>query len=139
MRLPLKFSNTNISIASAVFIFYSLYYMKFHAFIAVCFAMIFGLMVYMVFKKNPFLSEFLSSFYKNKFKIIFYGFSLIFGLVHLRNYEISYSNIFWVSIIIAPFFLSALIYGYIRMRYSIKESIIMHSLYNLILFMSTKI
>ncbi|MGP2570741.1 CPBP family glutamic-type intramembrane protease [Ornithobacterium rhinotracheale] len=87
-------------------------------------------------KENIFLS-----FWKKHFSFIFYTSSLIFAFAHLKNYH----DLNWALpvFIILPKFISALLLGYIRVRYGLIYSIALHSINNatpfLFLILSQKI
>lgn len=64
------------------------------------------------------------------FKIIFYSSAILFGYVHLFNYQIDTQILIFSPILVAPQFILGLIFGYIRIRFGLLWSIAMHSLYN---------
>lgn len=67
------------------------------------------------------------------FPIIFYLSSILFSLVHIFNYSSSIDyHEFFINLV--PVFFIGLLFGFIRVRLSIKYSIIYHSFHNLILF-----
>jgi hypothetical protein len=69
------------------------------------------------------------------FSIIFYLISLIFGFIHITNYEpFNYQLILIAPILISPLVMAGIILGFIRMKFGIGYSILMHSIINLIGF-----
>ena len=74
----------------------------------------------------------ITSFTKPKsFKIAFYTFAIIFGLIHITNYELSTKIILLSPILILPQLLGAGYLGYIRVRFGLRWSILLHSTFNL--------
>ena len=72
----------------------------------------------------------LFSKYKKSFKYIFYGFALVFGYIHIFNFEVSTSVILLSPILVAPQILLGLFLGYIRVKLGLIYSIALHALYN---------
>ena len=74
-------------------------------------------------------------FFKNSkvFKFAFYGFALLFGYVHISNFEISTNVLLFSPILVAPQIYLGLVLGYIRVRFGLLWSILMHAVYNGIL------
>lgn len=71
--------------------------------------------------------------YKNNFRFIFYGFAILFGYVHISNFEIS-TNVLLISpILIAPQAFLGLLLGMIRVRLGLIYAILFHAVYNAIL------
>ena len=62
---------------------------------------------------------------------IFYFSALLFGLVHLVNYEISPAILLFSPIIVAPQIVLGLIIGFLRVRYGFWTGFMMHSFHNL--------
>ena len=64
------------------------------------------------------------------FKIAFYAIGIIFAYVHLFNFELTTNVILFSPLLVAPQFFVGLIFGYIRIRFGLLWSILLHSLYN---------
>lgn len=62
---------------------------------------------------------------------IFYFSALLFGLVHLVNYEISPTILLFSPILVAPQIVLGLIIGFLRLRYGFWTGFMMHSFHNL--------
>lgn len=78
---------------------------------------------------------------KKNFKIAFYSFTIIFGLVHITNYSITENVILLAPILILPQLLVGSYFGFIRVRFGLIWSIALHGFYNGILtiaFLSTE-
>ncbi len=67
---------------------------------------------------------------KQFFNFVFYFFALLFGLVHITNYEISPNVILLSPILIAPQFILGTYLGFIRVRFGLFWSILLHASYN---------
>lgn len=67
------------------------------------------------------------------FRIAFFSFALLFGYVHITNFEISTNVLLFSPILVAPQIYLGLILGYIRVRFGLIWSILMHGIYNGIL------
>ncbi|MEO5911064.1 MAG: CPBP family glutamic-type intramembrane protease [Pelobium sp.] len=87
------------------------------------------LFVYLAMNKNSF----------QRFKIInltfpshFYLTAICFGLVHISNYSNPLDYGFPIILLVLPQLFIGLILGYVRMRFGLSKSIIMHAGYNFI-------
>lgn len=67
------------------------------------------------------------------FKYIFYGFAIVFGVIHLSNYEVSATILILSPILIAPQITLGLILGYTRIKLGLLYSILLHMFFNGIL------
>ena len=67
------------------------------------------------------------------FKIAFFSFALLFGYVHITNFEISTNVLLFSPILVAPQIYLGLLLGYLRVRFGLIWSILMHGVYNGIL------
>lgn len=81
------------------------------------------------------LKEIPISLFENprSFQIVFYSMAIIFGYVHLFNYQIDRQILLFSPILVAPQMMLGLIFGFIRVRFGLLWSIAMHSCYNGIL------
>lgn len=77
--------------------------------------------------------------FKNKtsFKIGFYVFAIIFGLVHLSNFTITKNVLLLAPILVLPQILLGGYLGFIRVRFGLAWSIALHASYNGILVLLT--
>jgi membrane protease YdiL (CAAX protease family) len=66
------------------------------------------------------------------FPAAFYGSAVLFGLLHLSNYEGGLSSPIMLLAVV-PQTLVGLLLGYVRMRFGLGAAIIFHALYNLVL------
>jgi len=67
------------------------------------------------------------------FKIAFYSIAIIFGYIHLFNYEINTNVLLFSPILVAPQIFIGLVFGFIRVRLGFLWSVTLHSVYNGIL------
>lgn len=73
----------------------------------------------------------LSLFKKPKtFKIIFYVFAITFGLVHITNFKLTTNVILLAPFLVAPQIILGTYLGFIRIRFGLLWSILLHATYN---------
>lgn len=74
----------------------------------------------------------ITSFKKPKsFKFGFYFFTLAFGLVHLTNFDNTTNVLLLAPILVLPQTLVGAYFGYIRVRFGLQWSMLLHGSYNL--------
>ena len=73
---------------------------------------------------------FLISLWKKRYKFIFYFSAVLFGLIHISNFEFSYTILLLSPILVAPQIILGLIIGYVRVRNGFVSGLLMHSLHN---------
>jgi len=71
-------------------------------------------------------------FWVKRYKIVFYFSAVLFGLVHLSNYEYSILVILFSPLIVAPQFVVGLFCGYLRVRHGLVWGYFMHAMHNAI-------
>ncbi|WP_405605604.1 CPBP family intramembrane glutamic endopeptidase [Polaribacter sp. Asnod1-A03] len=64
------------------------------------------------------------------FKLSFYLFSIIFGFIHITNYQITKNVLLLSPILILPQLLVGFYFGYIRIKFGLIWSIFLHGAYN---------
>jgi len=74
---------------------------------------------------------------KNSFKIWFYVFAVLFGLVHISNFKMTTNVLLLAPILVLPQTLLGGYLGYIRVRFGLGWSIALHACYNGILMLIT--
>jgi membrane protease YdiL (CAAX protease family) len=74
-------------------------------------------------------------FFKNSkfFAIAFYILTLIFGVIHISNFELSPQVWLLSPILVAPQISVGFLLGFIRVKFGLLWSIIMHACYNMVL------
>jgi membrane protease YdiL (CAAX protease family) len=78
------------------------------------------------------LEIFLKNFWSKNFKTIFYLSAILFGYVHIFNYEYSTTILLLSPILIATQFVAGLFLGYLRMKYNLVLVYFMHAIHNAI-------
>lgn len=72
----------------------------------------------------------LTSLWQKKYKYLFYFSALLFGIVHITNYKLSYTILLLSPILIAPQILLGLFIGFLRVRYGFVWGYLLHALHN---------
>lgn len=67
---------------------------------------------------------------KNTFKVFFYVFAILFGIVHLSNFTITKNVILLAPLLVAPQIILGGYLGFIRIRFGLLWSIALHASYN---------
>ena len=65
------------------------------------------------------------------FKIAFYFFTIIFGLVHITNFEITSTVLILTPILVLPQLFAGFALGFLRVRFGLRWSILLHCVYNI--------
>ncbi|MGJ8745748.1 CPBP family intramembrane glutamic endopeptidase [Polaribacter sp.] len=69
------------------------------------------------------------------FKVAFYSFALLFGFVHISNFDITTNVLLLSPLLVLPQILLGGYLGYIRVRFGIQWSMLLHGTYNCILIL----
>ncbi|MFQ3181634.1 MAG: membrane protease YdiL (CAAX protease family) [Polaribacter sp.] len=78
----------------------------------------------------------ITAFKKTKsFKIAFYALALLFGFIHIFNFEITTNILLLAPLLVLPQILLGGYFGYIRVRFGIQWSMLLHGCYNGILIL----
>lgn len=72
-------------------------------------------------------------FNKKYFKIAFYTFTILFGYVHIFNFDITTQLILLSPLLVAPQIVVGLVFGYVRVRLGLIYSMLLHACYNAVL------
>lgn len=64
------------------------------------------------------------------FKIGFYVLTLLFGFVHITNFDLTTSVLLLSPILVLPQLLVGSYFGYVRVRFGLQWSILLHGSYN---------
>jgi len=70
---------------------------------------------------------------QKQFKYVFYAFALVFGFVHITNYELTPSVLLFSPILVSPQICLGLFLGYLRVRLGLIYSILFHMTFNAVL------
>lgn len=92
----------------------------------------------------PFLEELLfrapiTLFKKpNSFKYAFYFFAIVFGLVHITNFQLTTTVLLLAPILVLPQLFAGFALGFLRIRFGLRWAVLLHCVYN-IFFLSLSI
>ncbi len=78
------------------------------------------------------MKEAFESIYAKYFKIIFYSSALIFALLHITNYDMSFTLLLFMPLLILPQLLFGMFGGYIRLKLGFFWGACLHFAHNLI-------
>ncbi|CAL2101853.1 membrane protein of unknown function [Tenacibaculum sp. 190130A14a] len=67
---------------------------------------------------------------KKTFKVAFYAFAFIFGLIHLTNFTITTNVLILAPILVLPQIILGGYLGFIRVKFGLGWSILLHACYN---------
>ncbi|WP_075344419.1 CPBP family intramembrane glutamic endopeptidase [Tenacibaculum agarivorans] len=67
---------------------------------------------------------------KSTFRILFYLFAVFFGFVHITNFELTPNVLLLSPILVAPQVILGGYLGFIRVRFGLQWSIVLHATYN---------
>jgi Type II CAAX prenyl endopeptidase Rce1-like len=133
-RWPLRYSKNRVMVAAVIgfWVFYGESY-RIKTFDKTIFWIVFfvgtiGIVGVVNFYKNQ-----MGSFWIANFKWIYWAFGLVFGLIHLGNYEGSWSSflVFWPVLCVHQT-VTGLLNGYARMRYGFWYGVALHAANNTI-------
>jgi membrane protease YdiL (CAAX protease family) len=133
-RWPLRCSKNRVMVAAVIgfWVFYGESY-RIETFDKTIFWIVFfvgtiGIVGVVNFYKNQ-----IGSFWITNFKWIYWAFGLVFGLIHLGNYEGSWSSflVFWPVLCVHQT-VTGLLNGYARMRYGFWYGVALHAANNTI-------
>lgn len=81
----------------------------------------------------------LKKIFSTTFPYLFYLTTLTFGFAHIGNYTNLKDIWFLAPIIVSPQILVGLLLGYVRVRYGLKYSVILHSMHNFLAYFPTAV
>ena len=89
--------------------------------------------IYYTINRFGFPSDEIDNFVKSKFKYVFHLSAIVFGMIHLTNYD----TIYWwmialIPLLTAPYIAMGYVFGYARMKYGFVNGFLMHSTINFI-------
>lgn len=83
-------------------------------------------------KNHDKIETWVTDFWTKRYLIIFYFSALLFGYVHLTNYDYSILIILLSPLVIAPQFVVGIFCGYLRVRHDLVTGYFMHAIHNAI-------
>lgn len=69
----------------------------------------------------------------NYFKPIFYLFTIAFGFMHISNFEMSTQVLLFSPLLVSPQISVGFLLGYIRVKFGLIWSMVLHAIYNMVL------
>lgn len=67
-----------------------------------------------------------------RYKIVYYFSAILFGFVHIANYNATTMILIFSPIIVAPQFVAGLLLGYLRVRHGLISGFLLHAMHNAI-------
>jgi hypothetical protein len=132
-RLPLRSSKFNLVISFSILIFLLVFkrlVSNFYLAISLSLILYFSLSLFL--QKDSFHLIKLINFFTLKFRLVFYFQALLFGFLHLTNYNIEIKYFYIFPLLIMDYIFSGCFWGYLRVRYAngIYLCIVSHILIN---------
>jgi hypothetical protein len=134
-RLNLKISKLNIAVFLAVLIpviIKVIFFREYQRYFYLSTIPLF-IVIYYLINRFDFPTDEIENFVKSKFKYIFHLSAIVFGMIHLTNYDTIY---WWMIVLIpfltAPYIAMGYVFGYARMKYGFVNGFLMHSTVNFI-------
>lgn len=134
-RLPLRISKVNLVLFASIIIYVILYQ---YSFVLAITSFILIILCSLIFIKNiPNIPDSITNYYNKYFYFIFYLQAVVFGLLHLGNFNLDYKYIYLFPLFVIPYMYLGIVLGYIRVRFSngILLSIAVHMFFNSIYFL----
>ena len=146
-RLGLKYSRNNFSIMISCLSYFFLiiihfsiseYFKSMDSYITnIIIALLFGIVTLFILTFSQKIDSFLTDFWSNHRKQVFYFSVFLFGGFHYFNFELNFKTLLLMPFITLPQTIYGLVFGYIRLKYSIFYSVLSHSLLNMVAFIPT--
>jgi len=95
-------------------------------------AILLTIIIYLLLRAIIPKTKMISGYNSKTFKLMYYGTSLLFGLVHIMNYQNIGHLWFLTLILVSPQILIGLFLGFTRVQYGLSWSILNHALHNFI-------
>ncbi len=134
-RASLRISRLYFSICSSVSLiaFLKLFFLGSYSNLIYLFFIPASLLLFFIFSYKKRLFSSIERFWHKNFEVLFYTSSVLFGMMHLLNYE----DIHWWMIIISPlltlpYIIMGLFLGFIRMNYGFFYAVVFHVVINTI-------
>lgn len=67
---------------------------------------------------------------QSRFKYAFYGFTILFGYIHIFNYEFTPKILLFSPILVAPQLVLGVLLGYLRVKLGLLYAMLLHALFN---------
>lgn len=146
-RLGLKYSSINFSIMTSCSIFFLLTIFYFptsedvesinNFIVSITIALIFGLIIFFSLKYLKEVDRWMADFWIYHKRSIFYFSVFLFSCFHFFNFELDLKTLLVMPLVTLPQSMYGIIFGFIRLKYGIFYSILLHSLVNFLAFTPT--
>jgi len=139
-RLPLRSSKFNLIVSFSILI--SLLVFKrliSNVYLAISLSLILYFSLSLFLREDSFFLVKLINFFMLKFRVVFYFQALLFGFLHLTNYNIEFKYFYLFPLFIMNYIFTGCFWGYLRVRYAngiylcITSHIFINSIYCLVL------
>ena len=118
-RLPLRISKFNLILPLSLFIFFLVFkHCLSNFYIAISLFIILYLSLFLFIKEESKFFTSLINFFTLKFRLVFYSQGLIFGFLHLTNYNLDFKYFYLFPFFIMNYIFTGWFWGYLRIRYS---------------------
>jgi hypothetical protein len=135
-RLPLRISKVNLTTPLSLILFFLLY--KVNIYVALSLSIILFVILFFGIKKESDFYYRADYFMTKYFYGVFYFQALLFGFLHLTNYNLNYKYFYLFPFFVISYIFTGCFFGYIRIRYNygiyvcIVTHIVLNSIYCLI-------
>jgi hypothetical protein len=117
-RLPLRGSKFNFILSFTTLVFLLLIkYLISNVYLAISLALFFCFFFSFIIRTDSFLLIKLINFFSSKFRLIFHFQALLFGFLHLTNYNLEIGYFYIFPLLIMNYIFSGYYLGYLRIRY----------------------
>lgn len=135
-RLPLRISRFNIAISLSLILFFSIF--KLNIYVATFSSIVLFGVIYLRIKEGSDIKARITTYFTSNFFLIFYIQALLFGFIHLGNYDLNLSLSILFPIVVIRQIFTGCFFGYIRVKYTfgIYICIVTHIVVNSIFFLT---
>ncbi|WP_299822368.1 CPBP family intramembrane glutamic endopeptidase [uncultured Pontibacter sp.] len=77
------------------------------------------------------LGNYLEQVWPKAYRVVFYGVAIVFGLIHITNFEYSTAILLLAPLLVAPQVIGGLFMGYMRVKYGFFWGYFLHAAHNL--------
>ena len=131
-RLYLRFSKRNITLSFlliAIFVGAAIYESSLLG--SIIFSLVPIVFVILLLSGDQFAAK-MEDFWKDHFLIVFYFSAIIFGVVHITNFQSTSSNYAFLPLLVLPQIAMGIFAGYLRVRSGLLWGFALHALHNAI-------
>jgi len=139
-RLPLRVTKVNLLISLSIVVYYILSKLIIsNTYFSIIFTLLMAISGFLFTKESTLINS-ISAFVNLHFLKFFYLQALVFGFLHLTNYNLDFDFFYLFPLFIMGYLFVGCLWGYLRVRYSygiyicITSHIIINSIYCIILF-----